>query len=609
MPQLLSLDYRITIFIAKCLETRTLELSCEQCRPQTAFQLAFCYTIGFGTPSDHDKARSWLHQSGLKTADIDRQLTHMRRLKPTDVRYGLLAQYSAAGLFDVRAAAVYPDNEHLVAAKSHFERAVSELESCLGQDHFLTLNMRRELQCIAEESGEWSAAEAMVRHAGKIYEAVFGTVSVRVVVDLARYSFLQGEWAEAERFLFEAKELLNKMEEGDHPIQLEIAQSLSSVYIQTGRITEAAAIQADASQRSMRLFGRHSIQELTSLANKGWIHMNQGDLQTAEDLLLRAKEGFKMYEERGHRGAIMAARNLALTYRKQGRILEAEEMQVDLKETAEMTFGQDHPDTLNVLYDLARTYQIQRRWAEAVEMFSEVKEGREKRSGVRDPLTIYPSSRIAEIYTEQGRLGEAEGILCQIKEWTEQSLGPSDPDTLKAIRDLGIMYLSNGKLPQARETMEECMKRSVYVLGPHHEETLGSMANLGEVYRRQGRFDQAEEILRKAKEKMDIVLGPEHPYTQTVTDILASTYLDQGKIGEAFTIRLLQRRPRFPITDPSHPAQTPSPVGGDDDDEESLLNAALAMSLEPDSDIEEDELIRRAIELSLEDGNPPQYIQ
>lgn len=468
------------------------------------------------------------------------------------------------------------------------------------------------LQYIAEQSGDWGVDAAIARHVGKICEEVHGAdhlVSVVVRVDLARYSLLQNKWSEAEILLLEAKESLNRMEQHNHPCHLEIAECLSNGYIQTGRIGEAAALQSEASQRSMKVYGHHSIELLSSMANTGWIHMNQGDLETAEDLLFRAKEGFKIYKERGHRGAIMAARNLALTYRKRGRILEAEEMQVDLKKTVQKTFGPDHPETLNVFYDLARTYQIQRRWAEAVDMFLKVKEGREKYSTVRDPLTIYPSSRIAEIYTEQGRLDEAEEMLCQIKEWKEQSLGHSDPDTLKAIRDLGIMYLSNGKLRQAQKIMEELMKRSEEVLGPHHEETLGSVANLGEVYRRQGRFDQAEEIIGKTKKQMDTVLGPEHPYTQTVTNILASTYLDQGRIGEAFTIRLLQRRTtRFQGPGPKQLTQVPSPVEDGDDDEESILNAALAMSLVPDSDTEEDELIRRAIELSLEEDNLPGQI-
>ena len=75
---LLGADFRVRELIAECLELKASNSSCTPCTLAAAFELAFCYKIGFGFPLDDDKSQSWLKRSGRYPKELELEMSNIR---------------------------------------------------------------------------------------------------------------------------------------------------------------------------------------------------------------------------------------------------------------------------------------------------------------------------------------------------------------------------------------------------------------------------------------------------------------------------------------------------------------------------------------------------
>jgi tetratricopeptide (TPR) repeat protein len=240
---------------------------------------------------------------------------------------------------------------------------------------------------------------------------------------------------------------------------------------------------------------------------------------------------------------------------------------------------------------------MQEKWADAIDLQLRVKEGREKVLGPYHEDTILVGSILAEIYTELGELEEAEAAVLATKTGDEKRLGVVQEPTIRAARDLGILYLKLGLYQRAEGFLTTVKAMYEERFGLEHEETLGAMSNIAKVYQCQNWFEEAEKELLKSKEYMERVLGQDHKYTKITTNNLVQMYLEQGRIQEAMTI--------FLPKDQHCSANSVSlQQGCEDVDSEEMLKAAIKMTLQPDSDLSEEDQddmleLERAIELSF----------
>jgi hypothetical protein len=70
LADLMEADYRVRMQIRDSLETNYLLSQNQPSAALIAFQLAFCYHIGFGTKSNDDKCLIWLGKSNKQTYDL-----------------------------------------------------------------------------------------------------------------------------------------------------------------------------------------------------------------------------------------------------------------------------------------------------------------------------------------------------------------------------------------------------------------------------------------------------------------------------------------------------------------------------------------------------------
>src|SRR5947199_10404755 len=75
---LLHADFRVRKLVAGCLELKASNSSCTPCTLAAAFELAFCYKIGFGVPLDDDKSQSWLKRSGRYPKALEAEMSNIR---------------------------------------------------------------------------------------------------------------------------------------------------------------------------------------------------------------------------------------------------------------------------------------------------------------------------------------------------------------------------------------------------------------------------------------------------------------------------------------------------------------------------------------------------
>src|SRR5207248_10663878 len=74
LEMLLGAEFRVRKLVAECLE---LKASNSSCTLAAAFELAFCYKIGFGVPLDDDKSQCWLKRSGRYPKELEAEMSNI----------------------------------------------------------------------------------------------------------------------------------------------------------------------------------------------------------------------------------------------------------------------------------------------------------------------------------------------------------------------------------------------------------------------------------------------------------------------------------------------------------------------------------------------------
>jgi tetratricopeptide (TPR) repeat protein len=100
----------------------------------------------------------------------------------------------------------------------------------------------------------------------------------------------------------------------------------------------------------------------------------------------------------------------ANVYTNQGRYEEAEQLYLRALEGYEEELGPKHPDTLRTVQNLAGVYRDQGRYEEAEQLYQRALEGREEKLGPKHPDTLRTVQNLANVYRDGGRYEEAEQL-------------------------------------------------------------------------------------------------------------------------------------------------------------------------------------------------------
>jgi tetratricopeptide (TPR) repeat protein len=342
------------------------------------------------------------------------------------------------------------ENIHATSALQVLDEAQIELETAPPSDPELRGTLRQALGKAYLNIGLYIPAESLLAPALSDLEVRGNDPGQRaeMLSDLARISYFQGRYAEAERFAKRA---------------LEIQQV-------TGDSTEA---------------GRYLL---------GQIAFAKGDFQESErlfrEILLRTKaEGEASLSVAG------ALNDLACVLRERGEIAEARALCERSLAIRKKFLGENHPDVGQSLYNLARLAEEEGKLPTAEDLFR-------RAHAMRNALPTYHPARplvlqgLGSFLIDRASYDEASLCLEDSFEDRRAILPDGHPDIARSIAELGRLAHVRGRLGEAEAFYRASLGRLDRVLGANHPDRMSVANNLAALLAEKNRIEEARAIWR-----------------------------------------------------------------------------------------------------------------
>jgi len=203
LADLIAVDYRLRAQVIDCLQKNYLRNQNRPVAQHIAFQIAFCYRIGFGVRSDMGKCHLWLHKSSKHTKDLTIAIKSVqpaiwknRRKHELNVlvQVDLIHEYTAWGL------------KTLKKALEEYEREVTDMKREFGKLHFLTLGLYTVIGNLLDALGEFMESKTLrMRIRDKIQktDGVGSPYYIQSIINVSQSLTNLGEWKEEQRLLEE----------------------------------------------------------------------------------------------------------------------------------------------------------------------------------------------------------------------------------------------------------------------------------------------------------------------------------------------------------------------------------------------------------------------
>lgn len=330
-------DYRVRQEI--CLEmaarlsnnTITFIGHCDKCLRQTAFQLALCYTLGFGIPKDNGKAMDYLVKSGQPESDLYDEISKIRQTSGfgfTDLQsrpaklvedgiivvWDFVDEYRRKGL-------------ELSKVQEYHSRELTDMKNVLGDDSDLVRVLKGVLAKLYSFGGNFKQVERL------------------------RRELLQTS--------------LNKY--GDEGIEtLHAKANLGIILLEARKLTEAENLLGAAFSGMRRILGnRHLLATLTAQAQ--WCETLSALGQLAEAIPIYKEIYYELSDLLGveHPEAITAMSNWASALGSSGNFSFSKTLHKCVLDQQEINLGPRHEQTLESKTSFASALRRLGSYAEA----------------------------------------------------------------------------------------------------------------------------------------------------------------------------------------------------------------------------------------------------
>ncbi len=316
-------------------------------------------------------------------------------------------------------------------------------------------------------------------------------------------------------------------------VEASLRFTIGKTYLDLGLFAEAQRQLEPAYELIRRALGEEHPYTLDTMNELAGIYQAQGKFAEAEPLFVKSLDIRRRVSGEGHTDTLANMNNLALIYSQEGKYALAEPLQIKVLEARRRMSGPEHPGTLINMVNLALTYMSQGKYAQAEPLHTTVVETRIRVLGRENPSTLNSMRNLAALYYYEGRYEQARGILTTVLEAQRRVRGDEHPETLFTLNSLGRVYDAQGEYAQAEPLYIKALEIGRRVLGEENPDTLIPMNNLANLYRRQRKDSEAEELYLKVLESRRRVLGPAHPDTASTAIGLGLLWLDQRKYKQA----------------------------------------------------------------------------
>lgn len=430
VTELYGTDFRVRTKIRENFETRAYDTRSNPYDHQNdAFQLALCYTLGFGTPMDREKASSYLRASMQSQEMLDKEINRAKCCAGS-------VNYNSEKLQDlitervVRSSSFidqYRQQRALAEAEIVCRREVADLCYAIGTSNYLTSLVKQQMARIASDMGRWSEAEDFLMQA---MQSVCGldleTAHLRsMMIYLADIYYQQARYREAEELLSDILVNQSKHLPAEHLERLEMLGSLAAVYMEQGKLHLAEEWFAELVKIQSKLLGTDHVVTLENMGKLAMALQTQGKWNEAEELRRRQFDILSKNFGVKHTRTQDSLANLATRFQAQGPWQEAKAVAAQVLNTSIATYGSNHPRTLTRCSNLAGILSDQGLWQEAEKLYLQCIEADRKDLGLDGLGPMIWSGNLASVYHEQGRYQDAEKLERSIVDRREAILGRS----------------------------------------------------------------------------------------------------------------------------------------------------------------------------------------
>lgn len=533
--------FRLRKTIFECLQVKAHHDECEECAHLSAFQLAICYSIGFGVGRSVESVHFWQENVPFSKVDLTGEIEDLKlrpRIAIEDQKMWEL--YDKGHLTSFELAHIYQRSENVESVLQLYKREISDMAVILGRDHLLVQILEGELGLILSAKGDYSAAEALQESLRQKKMTKYGIESPRTwntFLDLASTYGQQGKWKEAAQLLENVTDIANRLNGPKHLDSLAMMSYLASAYRGQGKLRQAEAKCLQIIEEVGPVLGHDhpfifDVKEILAST-----YSEQGQWVKAEEMYREAKIGRHRVSGPQHSVTLTAQNGLAMALYEQGKFKEAEELQSEVLTTLEALHGLRHPWSLVAMSDLAIILKAQEAYGRAKELLEKAIHISIEMSGKENRDTIKFMSNLANVLQSEGQW---EGLLetqLEIVQIAKRILDDSDyPALLLYSMNLAQTYTRVGRHSEAEALAQEILENAEQRLGPEHLTTLKALLCLAGTYRAQDnppRWSDAEKVETRLVEVATRTLGPENPTTLRGMEYLAITYLEQARLAEA----------------------------------------------------------------------------
>jgi tetratricopeptide (TPR) repeat protein len=363
--------------IFQCLEHKAKTSKCKKCTKRAAFELSFCYYIGFGTASNRQLAESWACKAGKELEDLEDEKDEVIDFDfyPNPAVNELRHQHFSM-IMDHTNEYRKPDYDVNVVLRT-LQREIRDLDEAFESQFMLTITLRGVLASLYLGAGHTDDAERIYRQLVDFFEQDPDHGSTHSDTWLSQQHFAEilrrsGKLGAAEELARRCLTSRKKIEDVNNPCIIECKATLGSILFDGKRFEEATELFIEANQDSASLLGLEHPQTLFAMSNLACAYRAQGKLTEAEDLdttVLEKRKRILDSEEGAHFSTVTSAANLAFTYYCQKRWDEAEKLEIWVLQERTKSLGGTHPATLLARKQLAETYRQQGKDKDAQALF------------------------------------------------------------------------------------------------------------------------------------------------------------------------------------------------------------------------------------------------
>jgi tetratricopeptide (TPR) repeat protein len=448
--QIEACDFRIQAYITRQLLATVEDAQCNPCASNAAFQLALCYSFGFGVRADSNKCQYWLKRSGKEDADLENVINLIRTIEPPIEELGQLIDLG----YQSELAETYVDQGIVAEAVAEYRAMILSREQAFGDTHFSPLRMRSLLGDILQRNNQpEEAAKIRAREieiALQIPDSQQGSILL-LKAKLARTLEDLGDFEKSEALRFEVLEGYSKLPKGTVG-RVVALYDLSSSSLEQGKYITAVERAQVAVDESVKVLGQDHSNTLNA----------RGILATAYFKLGEAQKAIDQNEE-------------VLRFRKQG-------------------LGMDHRDTIETLNRLALQYHSLGLWEKAKNAFGEVWKARKKSDGEASRSALLAGNNYAGTILKLGEIEEARCIQEEVLGEMMRLLGAEDQRTFSVMAGLAITYEHLRLWNEAEDLEKKVLAYRRQNLGLNHTETLQAMRSLADTLFNQKKWAEAAEL-------------------------------------------------------------------------------------------------------------------